>query len=164
MRPQLSRFKSSFEDAILPGRKRLGWTSSGTACYQLIRDVNKQKCLEWALSHRTDDFHDVICSDETTVQLESHCHFCCRKKGQKPRYKPQPKHPIEWNKQCLVPFSQQVYHNGHRFMQDNDPKHTSHCAKKFFADININWWRTPPESPDANLVENLWYELRVHKI
>ena len=160
---------------ILTGRKRLGWTSRGTAYCQLIRDINKQKRLEWALSHRTDDFHDVIWSEETTVQLESHRRFCCRKKGQKPRYKPRPKHPtkvhvwagISWSgstkicifdgimnaemyvdilKQCLIPFCQQVYPNGHRFMQDNDPKHTSRCAKKFFEDNNINWWRTPPRA------------------
>ena len=47
-------------------------------------------------------------------------------------------------------------------MQDNDPKHTSRRAKKFFED-NINWWRTPPGSPDANPIENLWHELKVHK-
>ena len=25
---------------------------------------------------------------------------------------------------------------------------------------NINWWQTPPESPDLNPVENLWHELK----
>lgn len=175
---------------VLKGRKRLGWTSRGTAYCQLIRDVNKQKRLDWAMAHRNDDFHDVIWSDETTVQLESHRRFCCRKRGQKPRYKPRPKHPtkvhvwagISWNgstkvcifdgimnaemyvdilSRCLVPFCQQVYPGGHRFMQDNDPKHTSRRAQKFFEDNNINWWRTPPESPDANPIENLWHELKV---
>ena len=45
-------------------------------------------------------------------------------------------------------------------MQDNDPKHTSKCAQQFFQDDNINWWRTPSESPDANPIENLWHELK----
>ena len=45
-------------------------------------------------------------------------------------------------------------------MQDNDPKHTSKRAQKFFEDNGINWWRTPPESPDANPIENLWHELK----
>ena len=57
-------------------------------CSQLIRDVNKQKRLEWALENRDDDFHDVIWTDETTVRMESHRCFCCRKKGQKSRYRP----------------------------------------------------------------------------
>ena len=48
----------------------------------------------------------------------------------------------------------------HRFMQDNDPKHTSKVAQEFFARSNVNWWRTPPESPDMNPIENLWHELK----
>ena len=54
-----------------------------------------------------------------------------------------------------------VYANGHRFMQDNDPKHTSQKAREFFAENGVNWWQTPPESPDSNPIENLWHELKV---
>lgn len=46
--------------------------------------------------------------------------------------------------------------HGHR---DNDLKHCSSVAKQFFKDNNINW-RTPPESPDINPIENLWHELK----
>ena len=45
--------------------------------------------------------------------------------------------------------------NSHRFMQDNDPKHCSRAAQKFYDETGINWWRTPPESPDLNPIENL---------
>ncbi len=48
-------------------------------------------------------------------------------------------------------------------MQNNDPKHTSRLAKSF-AENGVNWWHTPPESPDANSIENLWHELKVSKI
>ncbi len=60
----------------------------------------------------------------------------------------------------LLPFLRDVFPNEHRFMQDNDPKHTSRVGKKFFEDNSVNWWKTPPESPDANPIENLWHELK----
>ena len=62
----------------------------------------------------------------------------------------------------LVPFIRNVYPHSHCFMQDNDPKHTSRQAQGFFAVKGINWWPTPPEAPDANPIENLWHELKVH--
>ena len=46
-------------------------------------------------------------------------------------------------------------------MKDNDPKHTSRLAQEFFQTMGINWWKTPPESPAANPIENLWHELKV---
>ena len=50
----------------------------------------------------------------------------------------------------ILPFIQDVYPDGHKFMQDNDPKHTFHHAQAFFAEYRINWWKTAPESPDPN--------------
>ena len=47
-------------------------------------------------------------------------------------------------------------------MQDNDPKHTSRFLRTFFRANNVNWWRTPPESPDMNPIENLWHDLKEH--
>ena len=61
----------------------------------------------------------------------------------------------------LVPFIRQRYPHDHRFIQDNDQKHTSRCRREFFEEKEINWWRTPPESPHANPIENLWHELKV---
>ena len=48
-------------------------------------------------------------------------------------------------------------------MQDNDPKHTSHLVHSFLEDIQINWWKTPPESQNINPVENLWHELKEYQ-
>ena len=57
-------------------------------------------------------------------------------------------------------FINKTFPDDHRFMQDNDPKHTSCLAKNFMEDRGINWWQTPPESPDINPIENLWHELK----
>lgn len=62
--------------------------------------------------------------------------------------------------QGLLPFIKEVYPQGHKLMQDNDPKHTSKFIGNFFAKENINWWKTPPESPDFNPIENMWHELK----
>jgi len=47
------------------------------------------------------------------------------------------------------------------FMQDNNPKHMSRQAEAFETE-SINWWRTPPESPDIHTIEELWHELKFY--
>ena len=147
-------------------RSALGWTFRGSAYCQLIRHVNKEKRLEWAQKYKDDSFADVIYTDECTVQLESHRRFCCRKKGEAPRPKTRPKHPVKvhvWAgislrgstgicifdgimdqilyisilQETLLPFIQSVYPDGHRFMADNDPKHTSKAAQQISTPLRI---------------------------
>jgi hypothetical protein len=141
----------------------LGWTFCGSSYYQLIREANKQKRLEWAreyLGEASTGFEDVIWTDETTVQLESYRRFCCRKRGGRPKNKPRAKHPVKvhvWAgislkgrtgicifdgtmDEALLPFVQETFPSGYcRFMQDNDPKHTSRYSQEFFMSQGIYW-------------------------
>ena len=67
---------------------------------------------------------------------------------------------IQIIERSLLPFLHGAFPDGHRFMQDNDPKYTSRLAHAFFEDNGVHWWKTPAESPDANPIENLWHELK----
>ena len=175
---------------ILRCRSKLGWSFRGSKYCQLIRHQNKMKRFLWASENYMDLLdNDVIWSDETTVQLESHRRHSYRKKGEPATLKPRPKHPIKLHiwagisrrgptpiaifegimyadfyvsilRTHLLPFIRNTFPESHRFMQDNDPKHTSRLAKVFFETESINWWKTPPESPDMNPIENLWHELK----
>ena len=185
----VSRGYSLSIQTILRCRAALGWTFRGSAYCQLIGEENKQKRLDFVHQYKDDPFDNVIYTDECTVQLETHRRFCCRKKGETPRPKPRPKHPLKvhvWagiSKQgstgicifdgimdkelyveildrTLLPFIHSVFPNGHRFMADNDPKHTSRFAQDYLKANNVYWWRTPAESPDLNPIENLWHELK----
>ena len=77
---------------IKRSRSRMGLTFRGSAYCQLIRENNKEKRLVWAQENLTaaltDGFTDVIWTDETSVQLESHRRHCFRKTGCQPRPKP----------------------------------------------------------------------------
>ena len=69
-------------------RTSLGWTFSGSSHCQLIQEPNRVKWLEWARKHINNDFDDVIWTDECSVQLQTHRHFYCRKRGEVPMSKP----------------------------------------------------------------------------
>ena len=76
---------------ILRCRRSLGWIFRGSSYCQMIREPNKAKRLEWALQYQAEaetGFLDVVYSDETSIQLETHKCFCCRKLGEPPRSKP----------------------------------------------------------------------------
>ena len=86
-----SRGHNASLSTVLRCRRQLGWTVRGSAYCQLIHDSNKLKRLVWAqqyLKEAAEGFRDVIFTDETSVQLESHRRFACRKIGQPPRPKP----------------------------------------------------------------------------
>ena len=138
-----------------------------------------------------EQFETVIFTDESTIQIERHSRRCYHKKGEPRKLKPKPKHPLKihvWGgiskrgatpivlftgiliatrftkilEQSLLPFIEKSYPEGHQFYQDNDPKHTSKFAQSFFAEKKINWWHSPPESPDLNPIELVWGSMKTY--
>ena len=62
-------------------------------------------------------------------------------------------------KSTLLPYLQRIP-GSVRFQQDNAPSHTAGYTQRWLEEKGITWWRTPPESPDCNPIENLWHELK----
>ena len=58
-------------------------------------------------------------------------------------------------KNMLVPFINEVFPDGHRFMQVTSSfyarqhtsiaNHSSIKAREVLQDLKVNWWKTPPE-------------------
>lgn len=139
-----------------------------------------------------EDFGDMIFSDESSFWVENNSGFYYRRVGSPRMKKGKPKHPAKvhvWAgisrrgatklaifdgimrkefytdtllAQYLLPFIQTHYPEGCRFMQDNDPKHTSRYAVDFMQRNNITWWKTPAESPDINPIEHVWGHMKMY--
>ena len=76
-------------------RRALGGTYHRSAYCQLIRDCNKQKRVCWAkknLNEVEDGFDDVIWSDESSIQCDTHKRFCYRRRHCLPKNKPRQVH------------------------------------------------------------------------
>ena len=142
-----------------------------------------------AMLKSNEKFDNVIWFDECTVQLNHHSRLCFRRKKEPRKLKPRPKHAAKvhiWDgisprgatqvviftrtmtaihyccilEAGLLQFLQEVLPDGHCFQQNSVPKHCSKYTQEFFSKRRVNWWRTPPESPDLNPIENIWASLK----
>lgn len=72
-------------------------------------------------------------------------------------------------KQNLMPSTEKLgIRESFKFYQDNDPKHKAHKIRNWLLYNCPKVFETPPQSPDLNIIENIWgtlkKEIRKHKI
>ena len=88
----------------------------GAGYCQLIRHTNKDKRLAFVSEHPNFPYAcgDVIFTDESSIAMEQYVKRCARRKGEKPAYKPRPKHPLK-----VINFLFIQQHKKHHLYQIN---------------------------------------------
>ena len=167
---------------------KLGSTRYSQLIRNVNKERRKQWCELQLGNHET--FDDVIFTDESRFEICNTSRRSYRKIGEPAPRHAKPKHPFSvmvWAgiskrgptklvvfsgivdstfyqetilNDALLPFIEDIFPDGHQFMQDNDPKHTFRSTEDFMVEKGINWWTTPPKSPDLNPIENLWHEAK----
>ena len=83
--------------ALKRARRSLGWVATQPKYNQLVHEANKEKRVVWCQEQisKGDKFLNVIWTDECSVQLDNHGRLCFRRKQEKRKLKPRPKHPLK---------------------------------------------------------------------
>lgn len=78
-------------------RFKLNWSAKPTRYCQLIREVNKYKCVEFCqnLLASAENFDNIIFTDETVIQLVPAKRKIFHKKGEIRKYRPKAKRPAK---------------------------------------------------------------------
>ncbi|CAF1082677.1 unnamed protein product [Brachionus calyciflorus] len=162
---------------------QIGWKYLKTRYCQMVNQKNQIERFYFACfcKYTFETFDDVIFIDETTIEVAGHSrkrwhnriagetgkihHFggisrkgkieCVAFQGILDSEKFQ--HLLNIS---VIPFVKANYPFSHRIYMDNDPKHTSESTRTFLKNSCLNLLTAPPQSPDINVIETVWANLK----
>jgi len=166
-------------------RKKYGFVYRRMRRKPVLTDTHRQSRIQWCESHIGDHFDQDVFIGKTSLkpflaslnqlkgqppdpnqprqQTTLHLWGAISRKGASPlqifdgalttaMY-------LEILLENVVPFIAENFPNGHRFHQDNNPKHSAKLSQEFLESTGINWVKSPPRSHDLNPIELVWTDL-----
>ncbi len=123
--------------------KNLGWVQTRTKYYQLIKEPNRVKQLQFCLKcqEERETVNDIICTDKCSVHMKNHARICFCHKWEQAKFKGHSKHTkctfwpgfssmVQWRSSCLLAtwmlnstskkfLNKLLFHSSRRKVQQN---------------------------------------------
>lgn len=187
----VKRFGGRFEKSerqVRNIRQQLGYTASKGIGQDVLTPQHKQERIRYCKRHQTDQFSNVVFTDEKPWILGKRRRKIWRKVGAAPRTYTKTKYPVKlqcwagislkgvtniiiWKgrqksqhyiktlKSTLIPFAKNSLPKRWRMLHDRDTTHTSGLTNNW-CDENIPITiLCPAKSPDLNPIEKIWNTL-----
>lgn len=166
-------------------RQELGYHKTQGVGLEVLLDRHREERVKYCKKHKTDQFSNVIWSDEKPWQLYKNRRMMWVKCGQRVKTKMQTKYPPRiqcwgavspWGKcplvwleerssierykkvlkHTLLPWVRRAAPLRHRFQHDKDVSHTTKAIRAWCDKHLKATFHTPTRSPDLNPIEMLW--------